>query len=72
MEVFIPVERARSIIFNAVTQQPAVRLPLEKTAGRTLAEDVVSKDQIPPFANAAMDGFAVRSGDFEKGSQRYG
>lgn len=67
MEVFIPVETARSIIFDAVSVQPATTLPIEKTLGSTLAIDIVSKDQIPPFANSAMDGFAVRADDFVGG-----
>ena len=31
--------------------------------GRTLAEEVVASEDVPPFANSAMDGFAVRSAD---------
>ena len=31
--------------------------------GRVLAEDLVAAGDVPPFANSAMDGFAVRSED---------
>jgi len=36
---------------------------LEQAAGRILAEDVVSRVDVPGFARAMMDGYAVRSTD---------
>ncbi len=65
MEGFIPVESARSIILDAVNLQGTKVVNLADALGYTLATDVVSKDQIPPFANSAMDGYAVRVEDFE-------
>jgi molybdopterin molybdotransferase len=38
-------------------------VPLTEAHGRVLAEDVISTVDSPPFANAAMDGFAVRHSD---------
>jgi molybdopterin molybdotransferase len=38
-------------------------VPLEAAAGRVLAEAVVSMVNVPAFARAAMDGFAVRGAD---------
>jgi molybdopterin molybdotransferase len=38
-------------------------VPLEAAAGRVLAEAAVSMVNVPPFARAAMDGFAVRGAD---------
>lgn len=35
-------------------------LDLRATAGRVLAETVRAKDALPPFDNAAMDGYALR------------
>ena len=35
--------------------------------GRTLAEEVVAGEDVPPFANSAMDGFAVRGEDLRAG-----
>lgn len=37
--------------------------PLADTLGCVLATDVVSAERVPPFANSAMDGFAVRAAD---------
>jgi molybdopterin molybdotransferase len=39
------------------------RVPLPEALGRVLAEDLVSQDDIPPFDNSAMDGYAVRAAD---------
>ena len=44
------------------------RLGIEKVAlldalGRILAEDIVAKEDLPPFNNSSMDGFAVASSD---------
>ena len=38
-------------------------VPLDAAAGRVLAEPVVSTVNVPAFARAAMDGFAVRGAD---------
>ena len=38
-------------------------IALDDTAGRTLAEDLVAPEDVPPFANSAMDGYAVRASD---------
>ncbi|MGV8961406.1 MAG: gephyrin-like molybdotransferase Glp [Stenotrophomonas sp.] len=50
-----------------ILHQAAVALPVEsvastQAAGRLLAADVISQASLPPFDNAAMDGFALRSG----------
>ncbi|GIV58785.1 MAG: hypothetical protein KatS3mg042_1698 [Rhodothermaceae bacterium] len=63
MREFISVEEARALVLEAVAAQPVERVALAQAYGRTLAEPVVSREHIPPFDNAAMDGFAVRSAD---------
>ncbi len=47
----------------AVGPLPVERLPLIEAAGLALAEPLVAPFDLPRFANAAMDGFAVRSRD---------
>jgi molybdopterin molybdotransferase len=64
MEVFISVEKARSICLEAVSLQPVQKIPFEEALDHTLAQDMISRDNIPPFANSAMDGYAVRTEDF--------
>ena len=44
-------------------------VPLDDSLGRTLAVPIVSNMAVPPFANSAMDGYALRSTDTAAGSQ---
>jgi molybdenum cofactor synthesis domain-containing protein len=60
----IPLQEARALILDAarpVTRVEAV--PLEQASGRVLARDVVAEQDVPPFARAAMDGYAVVAAD---------
>ncbi len=63
MKEFISVVEARSLILGVVEAQPVERVALADALGRTLAEAVHSREDIPPFDNSAMDGYAVRSED---------
>ena len=59
------VEEALRLVGDAVGA-PTVRretVPLERALGRVLAEDVAMDHDVPPFARATMDGFAVRAAD---------
>lgn len=38
-------------------------VPLGDADGRLLAEDLVAPIDLPPFDNAAVDGYAVRAAD---------
>ena len=68
MKTFVSVTEARAVVLGAARVRPAESLALAASLGRTLAAPVVSRDAIPPFDNAAMDGFAVRTEDFAEGS----
>ncbi len=57
------VDVARERILAAFAPLPAVRVPIIDGLGFVLATDVVAGTDIPPFANSAMDGFAVRAED---------
>ncbi|HUQ41454.1 MAG TPA: hypothetical protein VM052_03025, partial [Candidatus Limnocylindrales bacterium] len=39
------------------------RVPLERAGGRVLAEEVRAPFDVPPFARATMDGYALRTAD---------
>jgi molybdopterin molybdotransferase len=41
----------------------AERVPVERAAGRVLAEPAAATVDLPPFASSAMDGYALRSAD---------
>ncbi|MFG1947775.1 gephyrin-like molybdotransferase Glp [Nonomuraea sp. NPDC048826] len=50
-------------ILATVRPLAPLELELEQALGATLAEEVVSPVPLPPFANSAMDGYAVRAAD---------
>jgi molybdopterin molybdotransferase len=64
----IDVADARAAVLERVAPVPAERVAAPLSIGRVLAQDVVSDADIPPFDSSAMDGFAVRSGDFADGA----
>ena len=57
-------------ILARVQALPPTDTPLLDALGRVLAEDVVSSHAIPPFANSAMDGYAVRAADITTATAR--
>ncbi len=59
----IPLSEAREHVLGRVSRLPAVGIPIAKARGHVIAEDVLSPEPIPAFANTAMDGFAVRAVD---------
>ncbi|MEK6567890.1 MAG: molybdopterin molybdenumtransferase MoeA, partial [Candidatus Omnitrophota bacterium] len=64
----ISVPRAREIILkNIFVVKENELIKIESALGRVCALDIKSKENIPPFDNSAMDGFAVRTEDV-KGS----
>jgi molybdopterin molybdotransferase len=67
----IPLDEARQLIAEAckpITRTERVRLV--DANGRVAAADVQSTRDVPPFARAGMDGFAVRAED-TFGASRY-
>lgn len=56
-------DQALAQILERVQPLPPAETPLLEALGRVLAEDVVSPLALPPFANSAMDGYAVRASD---------
>ena len=67
----LSVREARDRILDAVRPLPAENVSLEDARGRVLAEAIVASRDVPPFANSAMDGYAVRVEDIRNaGPQR--
>jgi len=54
---------AMNIILDSATENQSEIVPLFEAHERFLADDIYSHDDIPPFKNSSMDGFAIRSGD---------
>jgi molybdopterin molybdotransferase len=62
----IPLDEARRRIDAAVRPiEREDRISLADADGRVLAANIVAPADVPPFARAAMDGYAVRAGDTE-------
>ena len=57
------VEDALAHILSTVRVLELERAPLLEAAGRVLTEPVTADRDIPPLANSAMDGYAVRGTD---------
>jgi molybdopterin molybdotransferase len=67
----IPLEEARQLIAAALRPiDRTERIALIDANGRAAAADVQSTRDVPPFARAGMDGFAVRAED-TFGASRY-
>ena len=67
-EKLIPLEDAQSIVLAHVQSTGVVDIPVWQAAGLPLAGDAVADIDISPFANSAMDGYAVRSVDLTQAS----
>lgn len=59
----LSVREALAAILERAVPLPAEERDLDDALGRVLAEDVTARDDLPSFANSAMDGFAVRAAD---------
>ena len=59
----ISVEEALERILAEISPLNVTQVPLPESLGLVLAEDVIAQEDIPPFANSAMDGFALLSQD---------
>lgn len=56
----ITVEEALEAVLARFRPLEAEEVPLLEAFDRVLAEDIVAGEDIPPFENSAMDGYAVR------------
>jgi molybdopterin molybdotransferase len=61
----LTIEEALPLVCQAARPLPAEKVPLADAVGRRLAEDVASDCDVPPHDKALVDGYAVRSADFQ-------
>jgi molybdopterin molybdotransferase len=59
----IPLDEAVAIVLDGCRPLAPRTVPVGEAVGCVLAEDVVAAEALPPFANSAMDGYAVRAAD---------
>jgi len=62
-------EEALRHVLTRVAPLAPVTVRVPAAAGRVLAEDVTASRPVPPFANTAMDGVAVRAADTSPGAR---
>ena len=65
MRDLISVAEAQRLVLSRARRLEAERVPIERAAGRVLAEPAVAAVDLPPFPSSAMDGFALRAADTE-------
>ena len=54
-----------AILAKLPVLQSRQKLALRDTLGRVLAEDLISPFNVPPYANSAMDGYALAGADLQ-------
>jgi molybdenum cofactor synthesis domain-containing protein len=58
-----PLEDAQAFVIGNCAPLAPVDVDFEEAHGLVLAADVVAAEQVPPFANSAVDGYAMRADD---------
>lgn len=63
------VEEAQEEMLGHLQPLSTEEVPLTAALGRTVADDIRADMDVPPFANSAMDGYAVRAADLDSTGQ---
>ena len=63
MPPLLSIDEALALVLQHARPLGAELVPIERAAGRFLAEDVHARIDLPPFRSSAMDGFALRAAD---------
>jgi molybdopterin biosynthesis enzyme len=58
-----PLDAAQALVWDACRPLPSVDVDRREARGLVLASEVVAAEQVPPFDNSAVDGYAVRADD---------
>lgn len=67
----ISASRSLYIILENTKTLRRERVSLVKSLGRTLGQDIESGEDLPPFDNSSMDGFAIASSGLKQGSRKH-
>ena len=65
----LSVEEARQRMLDTIPILPSEKREILACSGYVLAEAVRAAENIPPFDNSAMDGYAVRAADVKNASE---
>lgn len=63
MPELVSLAEAQRLVLDRIGPLDPERVPVERAAGRVLAEAPGAAVDLPPFASSAMDGFAVRASE---------
>lgn len=66
---WLSVDEARERVLRGATPLPVEIVSPEAAVGRWLRRDVIARVTLPPWPNAAMDGYAVRAVDLTAASR---
>lgn len=64
----VPLDVHRRHVLSGISAGEPVTVPLADAHGTVLAEDVVAFEDVPGFANSAVDGYAVCLDQFREGA----
>jgi len=67
----VTIEEARRLVVESRSASTSARVPVAQAVGCVLAEDAVAHEDVPPFANSAVDGYAVRGADTHDASREH-
>lgn len=67
-----PLDHVRDLVLSHCARKAPVEVPRADAAGLVLAADVVAGEPVPPFANTAVDGYALCSDDTKSGTVELG
>ncbi len=70
MYPMLSVEQAKDRVLTGLLPLESESIPILSALGRILAQDISAAYDIPPHANTAMDGYAIRSADTTKASEQ--
>ena len=65
----LSVEEARQQMLNTIPVLPTEKREILRCGGYVLAEALHAEENMPPFDNSAMDGYAVRAADVQNASE---
>lgn len=66
----LSVQDALTAVLGGFATLEAERVPLSQLLGRVLTQSVVAKNNMPPFTNSSMDGYALRAADIASASKQ--
>ncbi len=65
----LAVDEALDRILAVFVRLPSEQIAISDGLGRVLAQDIRAQNDLPPFANSSMDGYAVHAADIAAASQ---